>query len=99
MEAGYITRNHDFLWNSHLWNAFPTNRPQNARMVGFTVKKCMDQVDDKREVFTNDNSDTHGMQVDSLHKIRPMLNILRATLSRYAVLGSEHLFDEGSMAC
>ncbi len=47
----------------------------------------------------SDNSDVDGMHTDSLHKIRPMLNILKSTLSRYAVLGSEHSFDEGTMAC
>jgi hypothetical protein len=47
----------------------------------------------------SDNSDIDGMQTDSLHKIRPMLNIPKSILSRYAILGSEHFFDEGTMAC
>jgi hypothetical protein len=45
------------------------------------------------------NGDTNGMHTDSLHKARPVLNILRTTISQYVILGSEHSFDEGTMAC
>jgi hypothetical protein len=47
----------------------------------------------------NDNNDVNGMRTDGLHKIRPVLNILKKTLGQYAELGSEHSFDEGTMAC
>jgi hypothetical protein len=47
----------------------------------------------------NDNSDHKKMETDSLHKIRPLLTILKRTLGRYAILGSEHSFDEAKMAC
>ena len=47
----------------------------------------------------NDNSDVARIQKDSLHKIRPLLTILKRTLGRYAILGNEHSFDEATMAC
>ncbi len=47
----------------------------------------------------NDNSDHQKMVTDSLHKIRPLLTILIGTLGQYAILGSEHSFDEAIMAC
>ncbi len=50
-------------------------------------------------LYFSDNSDVDGMHTDSLHKVHPMLNILKSTLSHYAILGSEHSFDEGTMAC
>ena len=47
----------------------------------------------------NDNSDDQKLETNSLHKIRPLLNILKRTLGRYAILGNEHSFDEATMAC
>ena len=47
----------------------------------------------------NDNGEVSKMTRDSLHKIRPLLNILKRTLGHYANLGSEHSFDEATMAC
>jgi hypothetical protein len=46
----------------------------------------------------NDNEDAVGMNNDGLHKVRPILNI-KGTLGKYAHLGSEHSFDEATMAC
>jgi hypothetical protein len=47
----------------------------------------------------NNNDDVVGMENDGLHKIRPILNILKTTLGKYANLGSEHSLDEATMAC
>jgi hypothetical protein len=47
----------------------------------------------------NNNEDVEGMARDSLHKIRPLLNIVKKTVGRYAVPGSEFSFDEATMAC
>jgi Transposase IS4 len=47
----------------------------------------------------NDNSDADGLSRDSLHKIRPLLEILKKSLGRYGDLGSEYSFDEATMAC
>jgi hypothetical protein len=47
----------------------------------------------------SDNTDVGDIHTGSLYKNHPMLNILKITLSHYAVLGSEHSFDEGTMAC
>ncbi len=47
----------------------------------------------------NDNSDEDGINNDSLHKIRPLLEVLKKTLPRYGKLGSEFSFDEAIMAC
>jgi hypothetical protein len=47
----------------------------------------------------NNNEDTDRIQNDSLHKIRPLLNILKKTIGWYAELGSEFSFDEDTMAC
>jgi hypothetical protein len=38
----------------------------------------------------NDNSDADGLSRDSLHKIRPLLEILKKSLGRYGDLGSEY---------
>jgi hypothetical protein len=46
----------------------------------------------------NDNNDEAGLENDSLHKIRPLLNILKITLSKYANFGSELSLDEATMA-
>ncbi len=46
----------------------------------------------------NDNEDEEGRQNDSLHKIRPLLNILKITLGKYAIFGSELSLDEATMA-
>jgi len=47
----------------------------------------------------NDNGEASKMTRDSLHKIRPLLNIVKRTLGHYANLGSEHSFDEAAIAC
>jgi hypothetical protein len=47
----------------------------------------------------NDNNDLLGSSMDSLHKIRPLLEILKRTLGRYGTFGSELSFDEATMAC
>ncbi len=46
----------------------------------------------------NDNNDEEGIARDSLHKIRPLLNIVKKTLGQYAVIGSEISYDEATMA-
>jgi hypothetical protein len=46
----------------------------------------------------NDNTNEESLK-DSLHKIRPLLNIVKKTLGRYANHGSEVSFDEATMAC
>jgi hypothetical protein len=47
----------------------------------------------------NNNEDTDGLQNNSLHKVRPLLEIVKKTLGRYGVPGSEFSFDEATMAC
>jgi hypothetical protein len=47
----------------------------------------------------NDNEDEAGAACDSLRKIRPLLNIVKKTLGRYANFDSELSFDEATMAC
>ncbi len=47
----------------------------------------------------NNNEDTDRLQNDSLHKIRPLLNIVKKIIGHYAELGSEFSFDEATMAC
>jgi hypothetical protein len=47
----------------------------------------------------NNNEDEEGLARDSLHKVRPLLNIIKKTLGRYAEHGSELSFDEATMAC
>ncbi len=47
----------------------------------------------------NDNSDDQKLETDSLHKIQPLLTILKRILGQYTILGSEHSFDEATMAC
>ena len=46
----------------------------------------------------NDNEDEEGREKDSLHKIRPLLNILKLTLGKYAIFESELSLDEATMA-
>jgi hypothetical protein len=46
----------------------------------------------------NDNNDEEGIARDSLHKIWPLLNIVKKTLGQYAVIGSEISYDEATMA-
>jgi hypothetical protein len=46
----------------------------------------------------NDNKEEEGWEKDSLHKIRPHLNILKITLGKYAIFGSELSLDEAIMA-
>ncbi len=46
----------------------------------------------------NDYNDEEGIAQDSLHKIRPLLNIVKKTLGQYAVIGSEISYDEATMA-
>jgi hypothetical protein len=41
----------------------------------------------------NDNNDIECMQSDSLHKIRPILNIMKPNFGKYAQLGNEHSFN------
>ena len=47
----------------------------------------------------NNNDNTEGSARDSLHKIRPLLEILKKTYGRYASFGTEFSFDEATMAC
>jgi hypothetical protein len=46
----------------------------------------------------NDNEDVEGSALDSLHKMCPLLNIVKKTLAYYKILGSKFSFDEGTMA-
>jgi len=48
--------------------------------------------------FNNDD-DEEGIAKDSLHKIRPLLQIIKKTLGQYATFGNEFSFDEATMAC
>jgi hypothetical protein len=48
--------------------------------------------------FTDDN-EVGKMEKDSLHKIRPLLAIMKKTIGGYAHLGREHSFDEATVAC
>jgi len=47
----------------------------------------------------NDNEDVEGPWPHLIHKVWPLLNIVRRTLVYYANLGSEFSFDEGPMSC
>jgi hypothetical protein len=47
----------------------------------------------------NDNTDLVGLSMHSLHKICPLLEILKSTLGHYSDFGSEFSFDEATMAC
>jgi len=47
----------------------------------------------------NNNEDVDGSNSDSLHKVRPILAILKCTISQYATYGTEFSFDEATMAC
>ncbi len=47
----------------------------------------------------NSNSDRNGLATDSLHKVRPLLEILKRSIGHYASFGSELSFDEATMAC
>jgi hypothetical protein len=76
--------------------------------MGFPIQQCLDQVHDKKPILTNrciaallhfnDNDYEEGMQNDSLHKIHPLLNILKITLGKHATFGSELSLDEAAMA-
>jgi hypothetical protein len=46
----------------------------------------------------NNNNDTYGRCRDSLHKVCPLLNILKYTLGKYAEHGSELSLEEATMA-
>jgi hypothetical protein len=46
----------------------------------------------------NDNTDLVGLSMDSLHKIHPLLDILKRTLGLYCDFGSKFSFDEATMA-
>jgi len=46
----------------------------------------------------NDNDYEEGLQIDSPHKIHPLLNILKITLGKYATFGSELSLDEATKA-
>ncbi len=46
----------------------------------------------------NNNDDEEAKRCDSLHKVRPLLNIVKKTLGRYATFGSELSYDEATMA-
>ncbi len=47
----------------------------------------------------NYKSDEDGINNDSLHKIHPLLEVLKKTLGRYGKLGSEFSCDQATMAC
>jgi hypothetical protein len=47
----------------------------------------------------NNNSDINGLATDSLHKVRPLLEILKHSIGRYATFGSELSFNKATMAC
>jgi len=47
----------------------------------------------------DNNEDTDGVQNDSLHKVRPLLEIVKKTLGRYGDPGSELSFDKANIAC
>jgi len=49
-------------------------------------------------LHVNDNNDSYGRSHDSLHKVRPLLNILKHILGKYAEHGSELSLDEATMA-
>jgi hypothetical protein len=47
----------------------------------------------------NNNNDVDGMANDSLHKVRPLLEIIKCTLGKFTQHGSEFSYDEATMAC
>ncbi len=47
----------------------------------------------------NNNDDVDGMANDSLHKVQPLLEIIKCTLGKFAQPGSEFSYDEATMAC
>jgi hypothetical protein len=47
----------------------------------------------------NENTDLSGLSMDSLHKICPLLEILKRTIGHYTNFGSKFSFDEAMMAC
>jgi hypothetical protein len=48
--------------------------------------------------FSN-NEDIDGMIADRLHKVCPLLAILKWKISQYATYGTEFSFNEATMAC
>jgi hypothetical protein len=44
----------------------------------------------------NDNNNIEGIPKDSLHKVRPLLEILKKTLVKYSVSGTEFSFNEAT---
>jgi hypothetical protein len=47
----------------------------------------------------NNNDDADRMGSDSLHKVHPLLKIIKRTLGKFAQPGSEFSYDEATMAC
>jgi hypothetical protein len=47
----------------------------------------------------NNNDDIDRMGNDSLHKVRPLLEIIKRTLGKFAQPGSEFSYDEATRAC
>jgi hypothetical protein len=72
------------------------NSPYNNAWTKFMTKSRFLQISSL--LHFNDNEDDEGRQKDSLHKIRPLLNIVKITLGKYANFGSELSLDEATMA-
>jgi hypothetical protein len=47
----------------------------------------------------NNKEDIDGVHNDLLHKVQPLLEIIKRMLGRYGIPGSEFSFDEATMAC
>jgi hypothetical protein len=58
--------------------------PYNSAWTKFMTKSRFLQISSL--LHFNDNEDEEGRQKDSLHKIRPLLNILKITLGKYEFL-------------
>jgi len=71
--------------------------PYKKSCTKFMSKGCFKQISSMLHFRDNENID--GMNRDSLHKIQPLLTILKPTLSWYATFGTEFSFDEATMAC
>jgi len=50
----------------------------------------------RSKLHFNNNEDVEGTANDSLYKVRPLLNIVSKTISRYAMHGSEVSFDKAT---
>lgn len=74
------------------WNS-PSLYPWTANMAKWHLLQITSML------HFNNNSDHDGIWRDSLHKVRPLLEIIKKALAWYATPGSEFSFDKATMAC